>query len=196
MKKTSFILHHICFYYLLTAATEPIYGAVVVVDKGGEAAAADEEGGSIKAIEANSTLRMSIRFSTGRKSQSAGKFSLDELLSLKVDPKMISDDVDMDPCKAGSFIGDIAMPTQAYEAERNTVHNRRAKRAATARPERIWDYAVIPYEIDANFSGGHKSLFKQVHLLTFCLMHWSYILYRIYYNLFYLFLRVAATGDS
>ena len=24
------------------------------------------------------------------------------------------------------------------------------------RPERIWDYAVIPYEIDANFSGVHK----------------------------------------
>lgn len=30
------------------------------------------------------------------------------------------------------------------------------KRAATARPERIWDYAVIPYEIDSNFSGVHK----------------------------------------
>ena len=27
----------------------------------------------------------------------------------------------------------------------------RVKRAATARPERIWDYAVIPYEIDSNF---------------------------------------------
>ena len=33
---------------------------------------------------------------------------------------------------------------------------RRVKRAATARPERIWDYAVIPYEIDSNFSGVHK----------------------------------------
>ena len=37
----------------------------------------------------------------------------------------------------------------------------REKRAATARPERVWDYAVIPYEIDANFSGVHKALFKQ-----------------------------------
>ena len=37
----------------------------------------------------------------------------------------------------------------------------RDKRAATARPERVWDYAVIPYEIDANFSGVHKALFKQ-----------------------------------
>ena len=39
----------------------------------------------------------------------------------------------------------------------------RTKRAATARPERVWDYAVIPYEIDANFSGVHKALFKQVN---------------------------------
>lgn len=29
----------------------------------------------------------------------------------------------------------------------------RNRRAATARPERIWDYGVIPYEIQANFSG-------------------------------------------
>lgn len=29
----------------------------------------------------------------------------------------------------------------------------RSKRAATARPERLWDYGVIPYEIDSNFSG-------------------------------------------
>ena len=31
--------------------------------------------------------------------------------------------------------------------------NQRRKRAATARPERIWDYGVIPYEIEASFSG-------------------------------------------
>lgn len=29
----------------------------------------------------------------------------------------------------------------------------RKRRAATARPERLWDHAVIPYEIEANFSG-------------------------------------------
>ena len=45
--------------------------------------------------------------------------------------------------------------------------SRRQKRAATARPERIWDYAVIPYEIDANFSGVHKALFKQA------MRHWE-----------------------
>lgn len=29
----------------------------------------------------------------------------------------------------------------------------RARRAATARPERLWEHGVIPYEIEANFSG-------------------------------------------
>ena len=42
----------------------------------------------------------------------------------------------------------------------------RHKRAATARPERVWDYAVIPYEIDANVSGVHKALFKQVRRMN------------------------------
>jgi hypothetical protein len=31
--------------------------------------------------------------------------------------------------------------------------NGRNRRAATARAERLWDYGVIPYEIEANFSG-------------------------------------------
>ncbi|XP_053392429.1 tolloid-like protein 1 isoform X5 [Mercenaria mercenaria] len=43
----------------------------------------------------------------------------------------------------------------------------RTKRAATARPERIWDYGVIPYEIEANFSGAHKALFK------LAMRHWE-----------------------
>lgn len=44
-------------------------------------------------------------------------------------------------------------------ARRRTRHQRRArdggraKRAATARPERLWDFGVIPYEIESNFSG-------------------------------------------
>lgn len=44
---------------------------------------------------------------------------------------------------------------------------RRVTRAATARKERVWDYGVIPYEIDGNFSGGHKALFKQA------MRHWE-----------------------
>lgn len=43
----------------------------------------------------------------------------------------------------------------------------RRKRAATARKERIWDYGVIPYEIDQHFGGSHKALFKQA------MRHWE-----------------------
>ncbi|XP_077507273.1 protein tolkin-like isoform X3 [Amblyomma americanum] len=45
--------------------------------------------------------------------------------------------------------------------------NRRRVRAATARPERLWDHAVIPYEIESNFSGDHRALFKQA------MRHWE-----------------------
>ena len=52
--------------------------------------------------------------------------------------------------------------------EREEDRGRREKRAATARPERIWDYAVIPYEIDSNFSGVHKvSKFPNFQILNF-----------------------------
>uniref|UniRef100_A0A336L7R2 Metalloendopeptidase n=1 Tax=Culicoides sonorensis TaxID=179676 RepID=A0A336L7R2_CULSO len=43
----------------------------------------------------------------------------------------------------------------------------RVTRAATAKKERVWDFGVIPYEIDGNFSGGHKALFKQA------MRHWE-----------------------
>ncbi|KAF6206267.1 hypothetical protein GE061_017496 [Apolygus lucorum] len=44
---------------------------------------------------------------------------------------------------------------------------RRFVRAATARKERVWEHGVIPYEIDGNFSGLHKALFKQA------MRHWE-----------------------
>jgi len=48
------------------------------------------------------------------------------------------------------------------------AHRRgRMRRAATARKERVWDHGVIPYEIDGNFSGAHKALFKQA------MRHWE-----------------------
>lgn len=43
----------------------------------------------------------------------------------------------------------------------------RNPRAATARKERIWDYGVIPYEIDHMFGGSLKALFKQA------MRHWE-----------------------
>ncbi|KAL1489387.1 hypothetical protein ABEB36_014292 [Hypothenemus hampei] len=49
----------------------------------------------------------------------------------------------------------------------NTQALSRTPRAATARKERVWDYGVIPYEIDGNFSGLHKALFKQA------MRHWE-----------------------
>lgn len=45
--------------------------------------------------------------------------------------------------------------------------HRRLPRAVTAKKERVWDYGVIPYEIDGNFSGLHKALFKQA------MRHWE-----------------------
>ena len=38
----------------------------------------------------------------------------------------------------------------------------RRRRAATARTERLWDHAVVPFVVDSNFSGAHKALFQQV----------------------------------
>jgi hypothetical protein len=61
---------------------------------------------------------------------------------------------------------DKAQPTKTtetyqggYDDSSATTHKRRrVQRAATARKERVWDYGVIPYEIDGNFSGAHKAL--------------------------------------
>ncbi|XP_061399861.1 dorsal-ventral patterning protein tolloid [Musca vetustissima] len=51
------------------------------------------------------------------------------------------------------------------QQNQNDVH--RNRRAVTAKKERIWDYGVIPYEIDHIFSGAHKALFKQA------MRHWE-----------------------
>ncbi|XP_037806312.1 dorsal-ventral patterning protein tolloid [Lucilia sericata] len=61
----------------------------------------------------------------------------------------------------------------AYEAEPEedefsfVREHRRLPRAVTAKKERVWDFGVIPYEIDGNFSGLHKALFKQA------MRHWE-----------------------
>ena len=34
-----------------------------------------------------------------------------------------------------------------------SVVKSRSKRAATARKDRLWDYGIIPYDIEANFTG-------------------------------------------
>lgn len=61
------------------------------------------------------------------------------------------------------------IPKRETEDQINThlSKHRRVTRAATARKERVWDYGVIPYEIEGNFSGAHKALFKQA------MRHWE-----------------------
>ena len=50
----------------------------------------------------------------------------------------------------------------------------RHRRAATARTERLWDHAVVPFVVDSNFSGAHKALFQQVgDDIAFSLITWS-----------------------
>lgn len=56
---------------------------------------------------------------------------------------------------------------QVKSDEENMKILSRSTRAATAKKDRIWDYGVIPYEIDGNFSGAHKALFKQA------MKHWE-----------------------
>lgn len=65
----------------------------------------------------------------------------------------------------GSFLDDSQIIVTNVSLPEFT--RRRQIRAATARKERIWDYGVIPYEIDSNFGGQHKALFKQA------MRHWE-----------------------
>ncbi|XP_039749767.1 tolloid-like protein 1 isoform X1 [Pararge aegeria] len=67
------------------------------------------------------------------------------------------------------FFRDTEEDLEASESRfyNHTERRHRATRAATNRKERIWDNGVIPYEIDGNFSGAHKSLFKQA------MRHWE-----------------------
>uniref|UniRef100_A0A182PU03 Metalloendopeptidase n=1 Tax=Anopheles epiroticus TaxID=199890 RepID=A0A182PU03_9DIPT len=61
----------------------------------------------------------------------------------------------------------IYYASERDEHERHEHDHHRTVRAATAKKERIWDFGVIPYEIDGNFSGMHKALFRQA------MRHWE-----------------------
>ncbi|XP_040175753.1 tolloid-like protein 1 isoform X2 [Anopheles arabiensis] len=68
-------------------------------------------------------------------------------------------------------IDDDEADSHIYYASEHDEHehqqHHRTIRAATAKKERIWDFGVIPYEIDGNFSGMHKALFRQA------MRHWE-----------------------
>ncbi|KAK7089216.1 hypothetical protein V1264_024620 [Littorina saxatilis] len=55
---------------------------------------------------------------------------------------------------------------KALKTKYSTVKSRR-KRAATARKDRLWDYGIIPYDIEANFTGANKAMFK------LAMRHWE-----------------------
>jgi hypothetical protein len=77
----------------------------------------------------------------------------------KVKPKVL-----MKRKKAQKVFSDSSLDTstkQKISVDESPISNHRVTRAATAKKDRIWDYGVIPYEIDGNFSGAHKALFKQ-----------------------------------
>ena len=38
---------------------------------------------------------------------------------------------------------------------KHSMARSRGKRAATARKDRLWDYGIIPYDIEANFTAPH-----------------------------------------
>lgn len=62
--------------------------------------------------------------------------------------------------------GDILVEQNWLDGISNESH-RREKRAAVAKKERIWDFGVVPFEIDPIFSGVHKAQF------TLAMKHWE-----------------------
>ncbi|GAB1598696.1 tolloid-like protein 2 [Argonauta hians] len=52
-------------------------------------------------------------------------------------------------------------------SDKTNHRSSRTRRAATARLDRLWTYGVIPYEIQSNFSGNHKALFR------LAMRHWE-----------------------
>lgn len=88
-------------------------------------------------------------------------------------PHLISDDMDMDTSKTDLYEGDIIVERiprrgpgfgtfrNPYSRHKRKGRRGRHGRAATARTDRLWPHAIIPYEIESNFSGEHRALFKQ-----------------------------------
>lgn len=63
------------------------------------------------------------------------------------------------------FINGYQPKLQQQQRERG--NRQRNKRAATSRKDRIWDFGIVPYVIDAVFSGDQKAGIKQA------MKHWE-----------------------
>uniref|UniRef100_A0A672L2L1 Metalloendopeptidase n=1 Tax=Sinocyclocheilus grahami TaxID=75366 RepID=A0A672L2L1_SINGR len=79
-----------------------------------------------------------------------------------------------------AFLGDIALDEEdlrllkanLMDATENdssnfSIPDSGERRAATARPERVWPDGIIPYIISSNFSGSQRAIFKQA------MRHWE-----------------------
>lgn len=108
----------------------------------------DDYAENIDRIKIDLNYESFVKFSKHTKK---GKVPYSEKISFDVEPTIMSDLYD------GTFSNKIEIKDSFG----------RIARAATAKHDRIWDYGVIPYEIDGNFSGAHKALFKQA------MMHWE-----------------------
>uniref|UniRef100_A0A672L074 Metalloendopeptidase n=1 Tax=Sinocyclocheilus grahami TaxID=75366 RepID=A0A672L074_SINGR len=75
-----------------------------------------------------------------------------------------------------AFLGDIALDEEDLSSANVNAKDDpvlanqsllRRRRAATARPERVWPDGIIPYIISSNFSGSQRAIFKQA------MRHWE-----------------------
>ncbi|XP_064635870.1 tolloid-like protein 1 [Lineus longissimus] len=104
-----------------------------------------------------------------RRRRIRGRRSVDDnLIDADFQTGTLEDISDFEEINKAEFDNDDVVDDSGGEgADSDVIGHVRLKRAATARSERLWDHAVIPYEIEANFSGAHKALFKQA------MRHWE-----------------------
>ncbi|XP_071829747.1 tolloid-like protein 1 isoform X2 [Apostichopus japonicus] len=72
-----------------------------------------------------------------------------------------------DERQSSQLKGDTGVVTEAPTREDEEELHSRVRRAVTSRRERKWPNGVIPYLIDANFTGSQRAIFKQA------MRHWE-----------------------
>ncbi|PVD37829.1 hypothetical protein C0Q70_00431 [Pomacea canaliculata] len=118
---------------------------------------------SMKEKELTGRQRLARSFYKGK----GGKITKNSVPSNKVNDSEVEGE-------AHKHEDDLKMPWEKLEDkeeiqidEVSSMANSRGKRAATARKDRLWDYGIIPYDIEANFTGANKAMFK------LAMRHWE-----------------------
>lgn len=98
----------------------------------------------------------------------SSKFTISELMSMKLISHKTSNDTDMDVCKwtrttSGLVVSNCVMSMESSESRLN----KRAVSIKSSPRDRVWDQGVIPFEVDPNFDGAHRLLFQQA------MRHWE-----------------------